>query len=60
MPEETDQETVQSEVEAALAGKRAILWLTDKKGRVIGVPAEKLAYVEIGNSSDGPSIGFGS
>ena len=34
------------------------LWLTDRKGRQVGVPAEKLAYVEIGRPDD-RRIGFG-
>ncbi len=36
------------------------LWLTDRKGRQVGVAAEKLAYVEIGSPDDGRRIGFGS
>ena len=36
------------------------LWLTDRKGRQVGVAAEKLAYVEIGSPEDGRRIGFGS
>ena len=33
--------------EAALAERRAILWLTDRKGRRVGVPVAKVAYVEV-------------
>ena len=34
-------------IEAALANSAPILWMTDKKGRKVGVPADKVAYVEI-------------
>jgi hypothetical protein len=37
-----------------------MLWLTDRKGRRVGVPAAKLAYVEIGSASDERRVGFGA
>ena len=43
----------------ALTGAVDVLWLTDKKGRDIAVPAAKIAYVEIGTGDDGKRIGFG-
>ncbi len=46
-------------VEKALKGEIATLWITDKKGRDIAVPAAKIAYVEIGTGDDGKRIGFG-
>ena len=35
------------------------LWLQDSKGRQIGVPADKIAYVEIGSETASRPIGFG-
>ena len=35
-----------------------VLWVTDKDGRVIGVPSDKLAYVEIGADKVGRAVGF--
>jgi hypothetical protein len=55
----TDPATVRQQVDAALADGTT-LWFTDKRGRQIGIPAEKLAYVEIGSPSDERRIGFGS
>jgi len=49
---------VKSKVDAALAGS-ATLWLEDSKGRQIGVPADKIAYVEIGSEAANRPIGFG-
>ncbi len=60
LPEDSDQDDIRKEIEAVLAGDDSILWLTDRRGKVVGVPSSKLAYVEIGADSDTPSIGFGS
>jgi len=46
------------EIEAKLAAG-GILWLTDKKGRRVGVPTEKVAYVELGSADDHRRVGFG-
>jgi hypothetical protein len=50
---------LKTNVEKALTGEIATLWITDKKGRDIAVPAAKIAYVEIGTGEDGKRIGFG-
>jgi len=51
-------EVVQS-VDAALAnGGGPVLWLTDKKGRRVGVPVDKIAYVELGEE-ESKRVGFG-
>ena len=36
------------------------LWLTDRRGRQVGVPVAKVAYVEIGSPDDVHRIGFGA
>ena len=53
------REALKSAVNAALTGATDTLWITDKKGRDIAVPAAKIAYVEIGTGDDGKRIGFG-
>jgi hypothetical protein len=60
LPEDADQDDIRSDVEKALGKEGRILWVTDKRGRMVGVPAEKIAYVEIGADSDSRSIGFGA
>ena len=50
---------VATNVEAALQNGAPILWLADKKGRRIGVPADKVAYVEIAEEDAVKRIGFG-
>lgn len=53
-----DPAEVRAQVDAALSGG-STLWFTDRRGRQIGVPAAKLAYVEIGTPADERRIGFG-
>jgi hypothetical protein len=50
---------VTSAVEAALGGSVSVLWLTDAKGRKVGVPTDKIAYVEIDADGAAKRVGFG-
>lgn len=50
---------LKSAVDDALNGNVTTLWITDKKGRDIAIPAAKIAYVEIGTGDDSKRIGFG-
>jgi DNA-binding MurR/RpiR family transcriptional regulator len=50
---------VSSAVEAALGGGVSVLWLTDSKGRKVGVPSDKIAYVEIETDAATKRVGFG-
>lgn len=56
--DDADSAALRKQVEKALADGTT-LWLTDRKGRQVGVAAEKLAYVEIGSPDDARRIGFG-
>jgi hypothetical protein len=53
------RDDVKARVEAALTGAVDTLWITDKRGRDVAVPAQKIAYVEIGSSGVDRRIGFG-
>jgi hypothetical protein len=59
VPDGTSAEDLRKQVEAALADDVSVLWLTDRKGRQVGVPASKVAYVEIGSPHEERRIGFG-
>ena len=59
LEDDADAGALRKQVDAALKDG-GTLWLTDRKGRQVGVAAEKLAYVEIGSPDDGRRIGFGS
>jgi hypothetical protein len=52
-------EEVERAVADALAGKAQLLSLTDEKGRKVLVPAERIAYVEIGEPAT-RRVGFGA
>lgn len=53
-----DADAVKAELAKAVS-EDSIFWLTDKKGRQVGVPAAKVAYVEIGVPDSVRRIGFG-
>lgn len=50
---------VKAKIEAALAGATDVLWITDKRGRDVGISAAKIAYVEVGSAEGERRIGFG-
>jgi len=56
--ETVDPDALVSQIEAALSGGDGVLWLTDRRGRRVGVPADKVAYVEIGADSGDRRVGF--
>jgi hypothetical protein len=53
------RDALKKSVEKALKGEIDTLWITDKKGRDIAIPAAKIAYVEIGSTDAERRIGFG-
>ena len=57
--DDADPEKLKGQIDAALEGKGA-LWLTDRRGRQVAVPVDKVAYVEIGSPDDAHRIGFGA
>lgn len=59
LPEDTDRDALLRQVEEALSGD-VVLWLTDRRGRRVGVPAARVAYVEVGAPSPDRRVGFGA
>lgn len=57
---DADRDDLKARIEAAISGETGVLWLTDRHGRDVGVPSDRLAYVDLGESSGGPRIGFGA
>lgn len=57
--DDAQSDDLTAKVEAALSGAADILWVTDRRGKRVAIPSAKLAYVEIGSTSD-RRIGFGS
>jgi hypothetical protein len=59
LDDDADRDDLKARIEAALGGASDVLWITDKRGKDIGVPAAKLAYVELGSADGDRRIGFG-
>ena len=53
-------EQIAATIEGVLTKGDAVLWLTDTKGRRVGVPSDKIAYVEVAADAGGRKVGFGS
>lgn len=60
MDDDADRAALKSDVDAVLGGESKILWLTDRKGKELAVPSEKIGFVEIGTSDAQRKIGFGA
>ena len=60
MPEDADRETLVKDIEKMLDTGDGVLWLTDRRGRKVGVPVVKVAYVEVGAPSSDRRVGFGA
>jgi hypothetical protein len=56
---EEGADDVVARIDAALAGDAPVVWVTDAKGRRVGVPADKIAYVEIDEDGSSKRVGFG-
>lgn len=64
-PKEIDIDLDDSEDGAAVVeqiteamSNQGMLWLTDKRGRKIGVSTERIAYVEVGTDGGERHVGF--
>ena len=58
---ETDAEpdAIVSTLEDAIKNGAALVWLEDGKGRKVGVPADKVGYVELIVDDGSRKVGFG-
>jgi hypothetical protein len=53
-------DTVVAQIEEALSAENGVLWLTDRRGRRVGIPSGRVAYVEIDTSAEERRVGFGA
>ena len=60
LAESVDRDQVLASIEEALSSSDGVLWLTDKRGRRVGVPSAKVAFVEVGATADDRRVGFGA
>ena len=56
--DDTDRDQLIATIEEAVSTEGRVLWLTDRRGRRVGVPSSKLAYVEIGAEAGDRRVGF--
>jgi hypothetical protein len=56
--DDTDRDQLIKTIEDAVSSEGRMLWLTDRRGRSVGVPSSKLAYVEIGADTGERRVGF--
>lgn len=54
-----DAAAVIASIEAAVKSGEAFVWLEDGKGRKIGVPADKISYIEVKVDDASRKMGFG-
>ena len=60
MPDDADRDDVVADIEKLLKTGDGVLWLTDRKGRRVGVPVAKVAYVELDPPVSDRRVGFGA
>ncbi|HVV35627.1 MAG TPA: DUF3107 domain-containing protein [Acidimicrobiales bacterium] len=60
LPDETNRDEISKLIDAAVSGTNPVLWLTDRKGKTVGVPSDRIAYVELGRSNADRKVGFGA
>ncbi len=56
--EDSSSDQVVDDIKKAINDDTGMLWLTDRKGRRVGVSTSKLAWVEVGPESEGRRVGF--
>jgi Protein of unknown function (DUF3107) len=60
LADDTDVDKLVAEIESALASGEGVLWLTDRRGRRVGVPTPKVAYIELNVHGEDRRVGFGA
>jgi hypothetical protein len=60
LADDADSDKVLADLEKMLKTGDGVLWLTDRKGRRVGVPVAKVAYVEMGAPASTHRVGFGA
>ncbi len=60
LPDDTDREALLAELDALLAKGAGVLWLTDRKGRRVGLAGGRVAWVQVGTVSTERRVGFGA
>lgn len=60
LADDADHKSLLDDINKALEKGDGVLWLTDRRGRRVGVPVPKVAYVEVGPPTHDRRVGFGA
>jgi Protein of unknown function (DUF3107) len=58
--DDSDRDKLMDDIDATLGRPDSVLWLTDRRGKRVGVPVARVAYVEVGVASEDRRVGFGA
>ena len=58
--DDSDRDKLMDDIDATLGRSDGVLWLTDRRGRRVGVPVPRVAYIEVGVASEDRRVGFGA
>lgn len=58
LADDADYNQVVQDINDSVARSDGMLWLTDRKGRRVGVAVGKIAYVEVSPEQEGRRVGF--
>jgi hypothetical protein len=56
--DKADADALRKDAEKYISSGDGVFWLTDRRGRTVGVPAIKIAYIEIGADKSDHRVGF--
>jgi hypothetical protein len=56
--ETDDPAALRKTIDTAFASGTSMLWFEDTKKRLVGIPRDKLAFLEIEQETDSRSVGF--
>ena len=60
LADDVDRAALKTQVDDVLGSEGKVLWVTDRKGREVGVPSDKITYVELGSAEESRPMGFSS
>lgn len=60
LEEKTDRAALKKQVDKILSDDNAVLWLVDRKGKDVAIPAERVAFIELSSADPDRRIGFGA
>lgn len=58
LSDDTDLKKLKKDIDSALSQETSLFWFTDIKGLQVGIPTNKIAYVDIGTAGSGNPVGF--